>query len=125
MMSIVVVLLVFVAPVHGTGAYCSVWHVDLDGAPDDYDGRVFLQKHVENYGVNRYVAIFSHPSQWWYEVYAVFFEEDLADISDAYVLSRSGKRHYVFIEYVQLRGRPPIWRGEMCTKIVTSNSVFL
>ena len=99
-MSIALVLLMLVAPAHGTGAYCSVWHVDLGGAPDDYDGHVFLQKHVEDYGVNRYVAIVSHPSQ--YEVYAVFFEEDLADISDAYVLSRSGKRHYVFIEYVSM-----------------------
>ena len=48
------------------------------------------------------MTIFSHPSQWWYEVYAVFFEEHLADISDAYVLSRSGRRHYVFIEYVSM-----------------------
>ena len=89
----IVVLLSLVAPVDGTGAYCSAWHVDLADAPDVYDGRVFLQKHVETYGVNRYVAIFSHPSQWWYEVYAVFFEEELGNISDVYVRSRSGKRH--------------------------------
>ena len=52
----IVVLLSLVAPVDGTGAYCSAWHVDLADAPDVYDGRVFLQKHVETYGVNRYVA---------------------------------------------------------------------
>ena len=58
----IVVLLSLVAPVHGTGAYCSAWHVDLADAPDVYDGRVFLQKHVETYGMNRYVAFLASQS---------------------------------------------------------------
>jgi hypothetical protein len=102
MLPIALGMLAVVVPAHATGAYCTMFCIDLGRAPADYEGRVFLQQDVEGYGVNQYVAIMSHPSQWWFEVYAVFFDAVLDDISDAYVSSRSGKRHYFFIEYVSM-----------------------
>jgi hypothetical protein len=82
------------APVHGTGAYCSLWVVDLGGAPDDYVGRELLQKNTPDYGVNRYVCFASHASQYWFRVYGVYFENAIEDVSDAFVPIRSGKRVY-------------------------------
>jgi hypothetical protein len=98
----VALAVLFLVPCAGTGAYVSKWLVDLRTAPVDYEGRTLLQKHVNDYGVNQIVSIISHPSQWWFEVYAVFFDKSIDDISDAYVPTRSGNRHYVFIGYLSM-----------------------
>ena len=92
-------ILLVAVPVNGTGAYCSLWFIDLADAPYVVP---FLQKHVDGLGMNRYVCLASHPSQYWFKAYGVYLDYGVDDISDVYVRSRAGKRRYVFIDYVTM-----------------------
>ena len=102
MVPIALIFLCLFTPADSTGAYVCLCHCDLENVPEDYAGQEFLQMHVDGYGGNRYVAIESHVSQYWFKVYALFLENPIDDIADVYVPLRAGSRHYAFIGYVSM-----------------------
>ncbi len=78
------------------GAFGSLWLLDLRRAEHES----FTTEH-ESYGWNVFTMIASRPSQYWYEIYAAYFEESDAidDPSDIYVRQYRGKRALLFIGY--------------------------
>ena len=95
-------LLAFASVAEGTGAFGSLWLVDLRSVmgtmwPGD---ELFTVEH-KDYGVNPFALVSSHRSQHWFSIHALFVDEldDIADVSDVYKATLRGRRTLVFIGY--------------------------
>ena len=54
-----------------------------------------------DYGQNEFAMIASHPTQYWFEVYALWVDDAdaVGDVSEVYVAQRRGHRMLKFIGY--------------------------
>ena len=94
--------LAFASVAEATGAFGSLWLVDLRSVmgtmwPGD---ELFTVEH-KDYGVNPFALVSSHRSQHWFSIHALFVDEldDIADVSDVYKATLRGRRTLVFIGY--------------------------
>ena len=87
-----VLLAILGAPSLAAGAFGRLWLVDfrrLSRVPAPF------HIHDDAYGDNQFAMITSHPSQYWFEVYALWVPCDMdneADLSDIYVRARVPQR---------------------------------
>ena len=95
-------VLVACVPICGaTGAFSSLWLLDLRRAARCWPGyELFTSEHAD-YGRNDFAMIASHPSQYWFTVHGVYVEnpDAIDDVSDIYVARRCGRRTLQFIGY--------------------------
>lgn len=92
-----ILALAMVAPSMGTGAFGSLWLLDLCNQPEVWDGQQLFQAEHPAYGRNNYVMIASHHSQHWFEVYALYAADAIDDVSDIYCRCHRGGRILQFI----------------------------
>jgi hypothetical protein len=83
-----------------TGAFGTLWLLDLRREPDFPGSELFTTEHP-SYGRNMFTMIASHASQHWFEVYGVYVEDPdaIEDPSDIYVRRYRGERTLEFIGY--------------------------
>ena len=95
-------LLAFASVAEGTGAFGSLWLVDLRSVMGTMwpGAELFTTEHAD-YGLNPFALISSHSSRYWFPIHGVFVDEpDLVfDVSDVYTMYFRGKRTLKFIGY--------------------------
>ena len=95
-------LLAFASVAEGTGAFGSLWLVDLRSVMGTMwpGSELFTCEHEEK-GVNPFALISSHSSRYWFPIHGVFVDEpDLVfDVSDVYTTRLRGKVTVKFIGY--------------------------
>ena len=86
-----------------TGAFGSLWLVDLrnvnKGNVPMEDVPSHLLVNDERYGINDFVMVASHRSQYYYQYWAVYpqGDDDIGDVSDLYHKNQKNKRYMRFI----------------------------
>ena len=96
-------LLVACVPMAGaTGAFGSLCLLDLRRVLEPmWPGYELFTAQDADYGQNEFALIVSHPTQYWFEVYALRVDDAdaIGDVSEVYVAQRRGRRMLTFISY--------------------------
>jgi hypothetical protein len=95
-----VVAMLMLVPVTGTGAFGTHWVLDVRDPPDDWAGEQLFRASSAKLGPNPFVLIVSHASQYWFKVYGLWAGDDVMDISDIYVRSVRSSRNLTFIGWM-------------------------
>ena len=118
----------FVVPAMSTGAFATLWAVDLEITPLGGDASLFQTFHT-TLGLSSMLMICSERSQHWYEVWAMWKHGSMHDISDVFALNRA-QRTMVFMGYFSfLYLMSKLWpvltapAAQWCETIIQSNDL--